>query len=77
MSRFEFTFAIVAWAGVILLGVEIGLAVAVGLAILAQMWHAALMRMLEMGRGPRTTSWETLDAGGGRRSAPNPHRALR
>ena len=64
VSRIEFTFAIVAWVGVIFLGVEIGLAVAVGLAILAQMWHAARPRMVEMGRRPGTTSWETLDAGG-------------
>lgn len=64
VSRIEFIFAMVAWAGVIFLGVEIGLAVAVGLAILAQMWHAARPRMVEMGRRSGTTSWETLDVEG-------------
>lgn len=58
MSRVEFAFALVAWVGVILLGVEVGLAIAVGLAILVQMWRAARPRMVEMGRRQGTTSWE-------------------
>lgn len=62
VSRTEFIFALVAWAGVLLLGVERGLALAVGLAILVQMWHAARPRMVEMGRRRGTTSWETYDA---------------
>jgi SulP family sulfate permease len=61
-SRVEFAFAIVAWVGVILLGVEVGLAIAVALAILVQMWRAARPRMVEMGRRRGTTSWETYDA---------------
>jgi MFS superfamily sulfate permease-like transporter len=61
-SRTEFAFAIVAWVGVILLGVEVGLALAVALALLAQMWRAARPRMVEMGRRHGTTSWEPYDA---------------
>ncbi|NNN10120.1 MAG: SulP family inorganic anion transporter [Acidimicrobiaceae bacterium] len=61
-SRVEFTFAIVAWVGVVFLGVEVGLAIAVALAILAQLWHAARPRMVEMGRRRGTTSWEPYDA---------------
>jgi sulfate permease, SulP family len=62
VSRAEFVLAIVAWVGVIFLGVENGLAIAVGLAILAQIWHSARPRMIEMGRRHGTTSWEPLDA---------------
>ncbi len=61
-SRVEFSFALVAWLGVILLGVEVGLAIAVSLAILVQMWRAARPRMVEMGRREGTTSWEPYDA---------------
>ncbi|MDH2902463.1 MAG: SulP family inorganic anion transporter [Actinomycetota bacterium] len=61
-SRVEFTFALVAWVGVILLGVEVGLGIAVALALLAQMWRAARPRMVEMGRRRDTTSWEPYDA---------------
>ena len=61
-SRVEFAFAIVAWVGVIFLGVEVGLAIAVALAILVQMWRAARPRMVEMGRRKGTTSWEPYDA---------------
>jgi len=63
-SRVEFAFAIVAWVGVIFLGVEVGLAIAVALAILVQMWRAARPRMVEMGRRAGTTSWEPCDAKG-------------
>jgi len=67
ISRVEFTFAIVAWVGVIALGVEVGLAIAVALAILVQMWRAARPRMVEMGRRAGTTSWEPYDAKGVKR----------
>jgi len=63
-SRVEFTFAVVAWVGVIVLGVEVGLAIAVALSILVQMWRAARPRMVEMGRREGTTSWEPYDAKG-------------
>jgi MFS superfamily sulfate permease-like transporter len=62
ISRVEFAFALVAWVGVIVLGVEMGLAIAVALAILVQMWRAARPRMVEMGRRRGTTSWEPYDA---------------
>jgi MFS superfamily sulfate permease-like transporter len=63
-SRVEFAFAIVAWVGVIFLGVEVGLAIAVALAILVQMWRAARPRMVELGRREGTTSWEPFGAKG-------------
>jgi MFS superfamily sulfate permease-like transporter len=61
-SRVEFVLAIVTLLGVVLLGVETGLAVAVGLAILDQTWLSARPRMVEMGRRKGTTSWEPYDA---------------
>jgi len=61
-SRSEFTLAMVAWLGVVVFGVEGGLALAVGLAILAQTWRSARPRMVEMGRRHGTTSWEPYDA---------------
>ena len=61
-SRVEFVFALVAVVGVIFLGVELGLALAVALAILAQMWRSARPRMVELGRRRGTTSWEPYDA---------------
>jgi MFS superfamily sulfate permease-like transporter len=61
-SRVEFSLAIVAWIGVIVLGVEVGLGVAVGLAILAQTWRASRPRMIELGRRRGTTSWEPFGA---------------
>lgn len=61
-SRVEFAFALVALVGVIFLGVEVGLAIAVALAIMVQMWRAARPRMVEMGRRRGTTSWEPHDA---------------
>ncbi len=61
-SRVEFALAIVTLLGVVLLGVETGLAVAVGLAILDQTWLSARPRMVEMGRRKGTTSWEPYDA---------------
>ncbi|MBW4029268.1 MAG: SulP family inorganic anion transporter [Acidobacteria bacterium] len=61
-SRVEFAFALVAMFGVVFLGVESGLALAVALAILAQMWRSARPRMVELGRREGTTSWEPYDA---------------
>jgi MFS superfamily sulfate permease-like transporter len=60
-SRVEFSLAIVTVLGVLLLGVEIGLALAVGLAILDQTWRSAHPRMVELGRRKGTTSWENAD----------------
>ena len=60
-SRVEFLFAIVSALGVILIGVEQGLAVAVGLAILDQTWRSARPTMFELGRHVGTTSWEPID----------------
>jgi MFS superfamily sulfate permease-like transporter len=61
-SRAEFALAAIAGLGVVFLGVELGLALAVGLAILEQTWHAARPRMVEIGRRKGTTSWESYDA---------------
>ena len=61
-SRIEFALAIITWVGVIFLGVEVGLGLAVALAILAQTWRSARPRMVEMGRRKGTTSWEPYDA---------------
>ncbi|MGD0055785.1 MAG: SulP family inorganic anion transporter [Acidimicrobiales bacterium] len=57
-SRVECSLAIVTILGVLLLGVEIGLALAVGLAILEQTWRSAHPQMFELGRRRGTTSWE-------------------
>ncbi|NNN01791.1 MAG: SulP family inorganic anion transporter [Acidimicrobiaceae bacterium] len=61
-SRIEFALSMVSGLGVVLLGVEEGIAIAVGLAILDQTWHSARPRMVEMGRRKDTTSWEPYDA---------------
>ena len=60
-SRVEFALAMVSGLGVVLLGVEQGIAIAVGLAILDQTWQSARPRMVEMGRRKGTTSWEPYD----------------
>jgi MFS superfamily sulfate permease-like transporter len=60
VSRVEFLFALISALGVILIGVEPGLAVAVGLAIFDQTWRSARPHMIEMGRREGTTSWEPL-----------------
>ena len=60
-SRAEFILALVSTLGVILLGVENGLAVAVGLAILDRTWRSSRPQMVELGRHKDTTSWEPLD----------------
>ncbi len=57
VSRVEFLFAMISALGVILIGVEQGLAIAVGLAILDQTWRAARPQMVELGRHKGTTSW--------------------
>jgi len=62
LSRVEFALAMVSGLGVVLLGVEQGIAIAVGLAILDQTWQSARPRMVEMGRRKGTTSWEPYDA---------------
>ncbi len=59
-SRTEFAVSMVSGLGVVVLGVETGLAVAVGLAILARTWRSARPRMIEMGRRKGTTSWEPV-----------------
>lgn len=61
-SRVEFALALVTWAGVIVVGVETGLGLAVALAILAQTWRASRPRMIELGRRRGTTSWEPYEA---------------
>jgi MFS superfamily sulfate permease-like transporter len=57
-SRWEFALAIISALGVIFIGVEQGLGIAVGLAILDQTWRSARPRMVELGRRSGTTSWE-------------------
>jgi MFS superfamily sulfate permease-like transporter len=59
-SRVEFLFAIVSGLGVIVIGVEQGLAIAVGLAILDQTWRSARPQMFELGRHADSTSWEPI-----------------
>ncbi len=59
-SRAELLVALTCALGVIILGVQIGLAVAVGLAILLRTWHSSRPRMVELGRRHATTSWEPL-----------------
>ncbi len=57
-SRWEFSLAVISALGVILIGVEQGLGIAVGLAILDQTWRSARPSMIELGRRMGTTSWE-------------------
>ncbi len=57
-SRWEFALALISALGVIFIGVEQGLGIAVGLAILDQTWRSARPRMVELGRRTGTTSWE-------------------
>ncbi|HEV2360740.1 MAG TPA: SulP family inorganic anion transporter, partial [Acidimicrobiales bacterium] len=67
---FEFALAIVTLLAVALVGVEQGIAVAVGLAILDRARLAARPSVHRMGRIPGTTSWEPekAEAGGSKRS---------
>ena len=57
-SRWEFALSLISALGVIFIGVEQGLGIAVGLAILDQTWRSARPRMVELGRRAGTTSWE-------------------
>jgi len=59
-SKVEFFFAAVSMVGVIFVGVEQGLAIAVGLAIIDQTWRSARPHLIALGRRPGTTSWEPL-----------------
>jgi SulP family sulfate permease len=60
VSRVECAFAVISGLGVILIGVEQGLAIAVGLAILDQTWRSARPQSWVLGRHAGTTSWEPL-----------------
>jgi len=60
VSPIECALAVVALLGVIFLGVELGLGVAVGLAIIEQTWRSARPTMVVLGRRDATTSWEPL-----------------
>ncbi|MDE3082191.1 MAG: SulP family inorganic anion transporter [Acidobacteriota bacterium] len=60
----EFAVAIASLLGVLVLGVELGLGVAVGLAILVRTWRSARPRMVELGRRADTTSWEPVTVKG-------------
>jgi len=60
VSRVECAFAVISGLGVILVGVEQGLAIAVGLAILDQTWRSARPQSFVLGRHAGTTSWEPL-----------------
>ncbi|HXX90197.1 MAG TPA: SulP family inorganic anion transporter [Acidimicrobiales bacterium] len=59
-SRFEFTLAIVTLATVALIGVEVGIIVAVSLAVVDRAWVTARPRWYLLGRIPNSTSWEPL-----------------
>ncbi len=60
VSRAECALAVIAGLGVVFMGVELGLAIAVGLAILEQTWRSARPSMVVLGRKEGTTSWEPL-----------------
>jgi SulP family sulfate permease len=64
VDRYEFALAIITAVAVILIGVQEGLAVAVGLAILDQLRRSARPRTAVLGRRPDSTSWEPLDRDG-------------
>jgi SulP family sulfate permease len=74
--RVEFFFAAVSALGVIFIGVEQGLAIAVGLAILDQTWRSARPHMIVLGRLDGTTSWEPLKRAGRAHGRPHSGRAL-
>jgi MFS superfamily sulfate permease-like transporter len=63
-SRVEFLFAVISALGVIFIGVEQGIAIAVGLAILDQTWRSARPHMIVLGRLEGTTSWEPIGEDG-------------
>ena len=59
-SRAEFVVALISAFGVIVLGVELAVAVAVGLAVVLRTWRSARPHMVELGRRRGTTSWEPM-----------------
>ncbi|MDE3223267.1 MAG: SulP family inorganic anion transporter, partial [Acidobacteriota bacterium] len=59
-SRVEFAFAMISLVGVVLFGVELGLAIAVALAVVNQTWRSSRPHLVELGRREGTTSWEPL-----------------
>ncbi|MGC1237165.1 MAG: SulP family inorganic anion transporter [Acidimicrobiales bacterium] len=59
-NRLEFLFAAISALGVIFIGVEQGIAIAVGLAVLDQTWRSARPHMVVLGRRDGTTSWEPI-----------------
>ena len=63
--------------GVIFIGVEQGIAIAVGLAVLDQTWRSARPHMVVLGRRDGTTSWEPLSQDGRRARRSHDRRALR
>jgi MFS superfamily sulfate permease-like transporter len=63
-NRIEFLFAAISALGVIFIGVEQGIAIAVGLAVLDQTWRSARPHMVVLGRRDGTTSWEPLGEAG-------------
>lgn len=62
-SRLEFGLLTISLLGVVVFGVELGLGIAVGLAVLNQTWRSSRPRLLELGRRTGTTSWEPLGDG--------------
>ncbi len=62
ISRVESSLALVTGVGVVVLGVQSGLALAVALAILDRTWRSSRPLVVELGRRRGTTSWEPLDA---------------
>ena len=60
VDRYEFALAIVTGLAVILIGVQVGLGVAVALAILDRTRRSARPRAVVLGRVANTTSWEPV-----------------
>ena len=63
-SRLEFMLSMVSLLGVVVFGVEQGLGIAVGLAILSQTWRSSRPHLVELGRRKGTTSWEPISVEG-------------
>jgi high affinity sulfate transporter 1 len=70
-DRFELALALATLVTVALLGVEQGIGVAVGLAILDRTRLSARPRLQVLGRVPGTTSWIPLDVAGGAQRVPS------
>jgi MFS superfamily sulfate permease-like transporter len=64
-DRWEFALTVITLLTVALVGVEQGIGVAVGLAILDRTRRSAQPHTYELGRVPSTTSWEPLGHGDG------------